>query len=87
MGKTPCIRVSSSQTPEGRPPAASAGRWLFPGEEAEDGATRRESVYFAKGHAEKGEAARGAASLLPLGAGLVVPAAQTLSISRLGVSE
>ena len=55
LGKTLCICVSRSQTPEGRPPAASAGRWFFPGEEAEDGATRRERIYFAKGHAEKGE--------------------------------
>lgn len=51
LGKTPCTCVSRSQTPEGRPSAASAGRWFFPGEEAKDGATRRERIYFAKGHA------------------------------------
>ena len=55
--------------PRGRPPQASAGGWASQGEEAKDRATRGESVYFAKGHADKGQATQGAAGLLPLGAG------------------
>lgn len=44
----------SPPTPKDLPSEASAGEWVSRGEEAKDGATRRESIYFAKGHTHGG---------------------------------